>query len=516
MNPNIALSYKPVELDIEGAMQFRENKKRLESQNALAAAEQANQQDKLRNSLALREYAANADFNDPKQAMSLMRYGESGANMLQSLQAGQASSASARKTGGEYANQKADYYLNGVLPFARNSGRKGIISMLDMMRKDPDLAGSPLASMPKEFADANLPDPIEQPEQYAQWEQRMGMGLSEFLKQNAPKFTQVDAGGYGYTQQIPGLGGPATEVPGSRYTKTMSPAEKARLDAETETGNYSEDSKNLMAALVAQGFPLPIPLGRGSASDALKNDIYERAGRISQGLSPSGKPAPAPTPKPGAAPSVAPAAAPAASAVDVASNIGNARQDQVGRASSIRYYSSGMGNRQITSLNTAVDHLDTLSELSTALQNGDVKLLNRFGQAWKEQTGEAAPTNIDGAKVVIAREILKAITATGGGVAEAEELQATMSRANSPAQLVGIVNTYQKLLAGQLESIGTQYKFTTGRNDFEGRLSDRTKRVLGRGKGADDVAQVKTDADFDKLPSGTLFVGPDGKQRRKP
>jgi len=184
MNPNIALSYKPVELDIEGAMQFRENKKRLESQNALAAAEQANQQDKLRNALALRDYAAKADFNDPKQAMSLMRYGESGANMLQSLQAGQASSASARKTGGEYANQKADYYLNGVLPFARNSGKQGIISMLDMMRKDPDLAGSPLVSMPKEFADTNLPDPVTQPDQYAQWEQRMGLGLSEFLKRN--------------------------------------------------------------------------------------------------------------------------------------------------------------------------------------------------------------------------------------------------------------------------------------------------------------------------------------------
>jgi len=30
------------------------------------------------------------------------------------------------------------------------------------------------------------------------------------------------------------------------------------------------------------------------------------------------------------------------------------------------------------------------------------------------------------------------------------------------------------------------------------------------------VVQVITDADYNKLPSGTLFVGPDGKQRRKP
>jgi hypothetical protein len=38
--------------------------------------------------------------------------------------------------------------------------------------------------MPKEFADTNLPDPVTQPDQYAQWEQRMGLGLSEFLKLN--------------------------------------------------------------------------------------------------------------------------------------------------------------------------------------------------------------------------------------------------------------------------------------------------------------------------------------------
>jgi hypothetical protein len=30
------------------------------------------------------------------------------------------------------------------------------------------------------------------------------------------------------------------------------------------------------------------------------------------------------------------------------------------------------------------------------------------------------------------------------------------------------------------------------------------------------VARVNSDADFDKLPSGTVFVGPDGKQRKKP
>lgn len=344
---------------------------------------------------------------------------------------------------------------------------------------------------------------------------RSQLGAAEFIKANAPKFTQVDANGYGYTQQISGLGGPATEVPGSRFIKTMSPAEKARLDAETQTGAFSEDSIDLMAGLVAQGYQLPITLGRGSKSDALKNTIMERAGRIAQGLPPRPT-APAGT-KPGAAPSVAPATAPAASAVDVAATIGGARQDQAAVQNAIKYYSGGgRGQQQITSLNTAVAHLDTLTDLSTALANNDVKLINRAAQAWKEQTGQAAPVTFDAAKQIVAAEIIKAIVANGGTGTERQEAAEKISRANSPEQLAGVIAGFQELLAGQLDSIGAQYKATTRRNDFDTRLSDRTKRVLGRGKGADDVAQVKTDADFDKLPSGTLFVGPDGKQRRKP
>ena len=58
---------------------------------------------------------------------------------------------------------------------------------------------------------------------FADFYTRSVLGADEFVKANAPKFTQVDAGGYGYTQQTPGLGGTATEVPGSRYNITRSP-----------------------------------------------------------------------------------------------------------------------------------------------------------------------------------------------------------------------------------------------------------------------------------------------------
>lgn len=40
--------------------------------------------------------------------------------------------------------------------------------------------------------------------------------------------------------------------------------------------------------------------------------------------------------------------------------------------------------------------------------------------------------------------------------------------------------------------------------------------IKQKGLGGGDIAHVNSDAEYAKLPSGTLFIGPDGKQRKKP
>lgn len=41
-------------------------------------------------------------------------------------------------------------------------------------------------------------------------------------------------------------------------------------------------------------------------------------------------------------------------------------------------------------------------------------------------------------------------------------------------------------------------------------------RMIGVIKGPGEPTKIKSDADYEALPSGTVFIGPDGKQRRKP
>lgn len=62
--------------------------------------------------------------------------------------------------------------------------------------------------------------------------------------------------------------------------------------------------------------------------------------------------------------------------------------------------------------------------------------------------------------------------------------------------------------------------FIAAAREYQDVLRDGIKRAQERlqkpAAGGSDVVQVKTDADYDRLPSGTLFIDPDGVQRRKP
>lgn len=141
-------------------------------------------------------------------------------------------------------------------------------------------------------------------------------------------------------------------------------------------------------------------------------------------------------------------------------------------------FATGVQGNTTRSISVALDHMDTLSHLSDALKNGDVKLLNSISQSFRDQFGQPAPTNFDAAKQIIGDEIVKAIVGTGGAQADREKAAEAISRANSPAQLSGVIDTYRKLLTGQLRGLRQQYEQGTGLKDFEDKLSPAARRLL--------------------------------------
>lgn len=144
-------------------------------------------------------------------------------------------------------------------------------------------------------------------------------------------------------------------------------------------------------------------------------------------------------------------------------------------------FSTGKQGDMLRSFNVSISHLNTLDNLVDALGNGDVKMLNKASNAFKEQFGQAAPANFNAAKSIVGDEIIKAIIGGGGALADRENAQNQIDRAESPQQLKGVIKTYKELMGGQLKGLKKQYEDTTGRKDFDDRLSPETKTELGLG-----------------------------------
>jgi hypothetical protein len=208
---------------------------------------------------------------------------------------------------------------------------------------------------------------------------------------------------------------------------------------------------------------------------------------------------------------------------------------QKAQADTLKQFTAGKNGNTVRSLNVAVQHLDQLAQLGTALQNGDLPLLNRLGNEWAKQTGSAAPVTFNAMKKVVADELVKAVVGSGGGVADREEAAHSLDAAQSPEQMAEVIANYKGLMAGQLNGLRQQYKEGSGRDDFERFLLPITRKELEQHASSAEPAQspsapaagaqppaqsaparVTTPQEAMALPPGTRFITPDGRVKVRP
>lgn len=170
-----------------------------------------------------------------------------------------------------------------------------------------------------------------------------------------------------------------------------------------------------------------------------------------------------------------------------------------------RYMTSGKGGASLTAYRTAYDHLDLLSEAANALQNGDVQILNRLGNDFKQQFGSAAPTNFDAIKTMLAGEIGNVAKTTGATDQEIAAIRDELNRAQSPEQIQGVIQSNQDLMDQKGAEMLKQYQggmnaqpvFGHGKNTesqptFKVRLADAMALPQNKGKTEAEVeADVK-------------------------
>lgn len=119
-------------------------------------------------------------------------------------------------------------------------------------------------------------------------------------------------------------------------------------------------------------------------------------------------------------------------------------------------FASGSLGSALRSVSTANMHLEQLSGMVDALDNGDYTLINKARNAYQAATGKTAPTDFDGIKQVVGQEVVKAVVANGGSAGEREEAATSFSNARSKEQLKSLMGKYRMVMQAQADNLMEQ------------------------------------------------------------
>jgi hypothetical protein len=220
LDPSIILGAKPVQIDMA---QFSP----LNAFTTAMKLKQLGQEGEL-NALTLGErkglqsfLAGNPDLSLPETRYKLAtQFGEAGRKLSEGVvNIGKAQTDESKRRN-DLVVSKTNLYRDALIDV---NDQRSAIKWLQTQQNDPDMAGSPVAKISIMDAARSIP---ADPQGFAQWKQQASLGLSEYIKQNKPQFFQQDLGGTKQITSVAGLGGPATVVPGSVQTVTMTAAQE--------------------------------------------------------------------------------------------------------------------------------------------------------------------------------------------------------------------------------------------------------------------------------------------------
>ena len=150
------------------------------------------------------------------------------------------------------------------------------------------------------------------------------------------------------------------------------------------------------------------------------------------------------------------------------------------RAAALANFGPGKKNGEtLKSFSVLLDHLDTIQDVASKMQNGDIRGINALSNWFKKETGSPAPTTLENLKSIVGAEIVKAITGGPGAEADRQHALDAVNKAASPAQLADVLNGVRELAGGQLRGL-KQLWATTGLSEdrFMGRLSPGGRKWL--------------------------------------
>lgn len=175
-------------------------------------------------------------------------------------------------------------------------------------------------------------------------------------------------------------------------------------------------------------------------------------------------------------------------------------------------FTSGKSAENIKSLNTAIGHLNTITEKFDALNNSNFPGYNTganwLGTKLGNETIQSAVGGFDTAKLAVSGEMAKVFRSVGMSQQEIEHWMDRLSSSQTPADFKSTMKTATDLMGGRLDAIGDQYskgmgKSTQGLDLLSPDAKKQFQSIQSNGGSKPNSTSVT-------LPNGTVKVFPSG------
>ena len=142
-------------------------------------------------------------------------------------------------------------------------------------------------------------------------------------------------------------------------------------------------------------------------------------------------------------------------------------------------FTTGVQGRQINALNTAIGHIDQMTNLADQLDNGGFVPANKAWNNLRTMFGSDKVTNFDTLKDALGGEIAGVLAQNGATVSAIQDAKSHISNASSAKQLAGYIKTQIPILGSKLASLTDAYrKGMSGHDAAYSALSDASKAIL--------------------------------------
>ena len=126
-----------------------------------------------------------------------------------------------------------------------------------------------------------------------------------------------------------------------------------------------------------------------------------------------------------------------------------------------RWMTSGKGGDQIQNLKTVEGHLQVAQEAAGAMHNGDYQAVNALANRLGIAVGNDPVTNFEAVRQFVGAEIARAVVGGGtgaGALADRQDITDRFGSANSPQQLLGVINYSKSLISSRIGALADRVR----------------------------------------------------------